>query len=255
MHGAYGEDGTLQNVLDALGVPYVGSGVYASATGMNKVATKRLAATQGIPVAASVMLPPGSDALTDAQQARLGLPVFVKPVRSGSGLGVTRVERWSELGAAIASARVHDTLALIEEAVGGWEVQVGILEHPDGRLEVGPPLEIQPSGSSWARGPARIPPAAVAQLERLALGSFRTLGCAGLLRADFMLRGGSAPVLLEVNTLPGLTPDSSFPLIWQAAGRSFPELVEVLLRTALGRRAGRRLVVPRQRARVISRRG
>ncbi|WP_017572938.1 D-alanine--D-alanine ligase family protein, partial [Nocardiopsis halotolerans] len=143
LHGPYGEDGTVQGMLELLGVPYVGNGVLASAAGMDKTATKTLLRAAGLPVARDVVLR-GSDGGVPVEAcAELGLPAFVKPARAGSSLGVARVGDWSELEAAVKTAREFDTKVLVEEGVVGREVDMAVLEMPDGGLVVGPPLEIR----------------------------------------------------------------------------------------------------------------
>jgi D-alanine-D-alanine ligase len=235
MHGAYGADGTLQSVLDGLGVPYVGSGVFASAAGINKVLTKRLVATEGVCVAESVVLRPGQDTVTRAQRARLGLPVFVKPAQSRPGAGITAVTRWSDLPAALTCARVHDAVVLVESAVAGRELSVSVLEHPGGRLEVGPPF------ATHAGLDSRV----IERLQALALTTFRALGCSGLLQLNFYVHAGMDPVLGEVCTAPLLTPSATLARSWNAAGLAFPELLDLLIRSAMqsrvpARRRGRR---------------
>ncbi|MFY1687526.1 D-alanine--D-alanine ligase family protein [Plantactinospora sp. WMMB782] len=255
LHGPLGEDGTLQSVLELAGVPYVGNGVLASAAGMDKEFTKKLLAAEGIPVAdAVVSRPTDPEGMPpEAQLRRLGLPVFVKPARAGSSLGVTRVTEWSELPAALQWARSSDPKVLVEAAVPGREIDLAVLERPDGRLDVGPPLEIRVTGDrpffdydakyddpeTVFEIPARLDEAVAAELADLAVRAFRTLGCAGLARVDFFLHDGVSPVLNEVNTFPGFTPVSQYPRIWQAAGLDYPELLDVLVRTALARRTGR----------------
>ncbi|AXI77761.1 D-alanine--D-alanine ligase family protein [Peterkaempfera bronchialis] len=253
LHGPYGEDGTVQGLLEVLGVPYVGNGVAASAVAMDKDVTKRLLAASGLPVAASALLCGPDCALPPDEQQRLGLPAFVKPARAGSSLGVSRVERWEELDAAVALARESDSKVLVEEAVLGREVDIAVLEHPDGRLEAGPPLEIRVGGgqrffdyeakyqdaATRFEIPARLDEGITAELQRLAMGVFETLGCAGLIRVDFFLRGGTEPVVNEVNTFPGFTAASQYPQIFEVAGLSYGDLLDVLIATALVR-AGRR---------------
>ncbi|MEN3612723.1 D-alanine--D-alanine ligase family protein [Plantactinospora sp. ZYX-F-223] len=255
LHGPYGEDGTLQSVLELTGVPYVGNGVLASAAGMDKEFTKKLLAAEGIPVAdAVVSRPTDPDGVPPAAELRrLGLPVFVKPARAGSSLGVTRVTDWAELPAALEWARSSDPKVLIEAAVPGREIDLAVLERPDGRLEVGPPLEIRVAGGrsffdydakyddpgTVFEIPARLDAAVTAELSDLAVRAFRALGCAGLARIDFFLRAGVAPVLNEVNTFPGFTPVSQYPRIWQVAGLDYPELLDVLVQNALARRTAR----------------
>ncbi|MBF9132389.1 D-alanine--D-alanine ligase [Plantactinospora sp. S1510] len=255
LHGPYGEDGTLQSVLELTGVPYVGNGVLASAAGMDKEFTKKLLAAEGVPVAdAVVSRPTDPDGVpAEADLRRLGLPVFVKPARAGSSLGVTRVTRWEDLPAALEWARASDPKVLVEEAVPGREIDLAVLEHPDGRLSVGPPLEIRVAGErsffdfdakyedpeTVFEIPARLDDAVAAELADLAVRAFRALGCAGLARIDFFLRDGVTPVLNEINTFPGFTPVSQYPRIWQVAGLDYPELLDVLVENALARRTER----------------
>ncbi|GAA4594733.1 D-alanine-D-alanine ligase [Actinoplanes octamycinicus] len=243
MHGPFGEDGTLQAVLETAGVRYVGSGVLASATSMDKQFTKTIVAAEGIAVADGVVLRAGDDDVSAADRARLGLPVFVKPARSGSSVGVTRVDDWADLEQAIVLARKHDTKVLVEAAVLGREVDMAVLEHPDGTLEAGPALEIRHGAAffdfdaKYTPGaaefviPAELRPDQRELLAETAIRAFRALGCGGLLRVDFFLTDDGV-VLNEVNTLPGLTELSQFPQIWRAAGRTYPELLDLLLRAA-----------------------
>jgi D-alanine-D-alanine ligase len=235
MHGAYGADGTLQSVLDGLGVTYVGSGVFASAAAMNNVLTRRLVKAQGVTVAESVVLRPGQDTVARAQRARLGLPVFVKPAQSRPGAGVTAVNYWADLPAAVISARTHDAVVVVESAVAGRELSVSVVEHPDGRLQVGPPF------ATHAGLDSRV----IERLQALALTTFRALGCSGLLQMNFHVHAGMEPVLGEVCTLPLMTPTATFARSWQAAGLTFPELLDLLVRTALQPRATSRRSVQR----------
>ncbi|MEU9126854.1 D-alanine--D-alanine ligase family protein [Kitasatospora sp. NPDC048540] len=253
LHGPYGEDGTVQGLLELLGVPYVGNRVTASAVGMDKDVTKRLLASAGLPVAASALLcAPGCDGLPEGERERLGLPVFVKPARAGSSLGVTRVDTWDALAEAVAVARRSDSKVLVEEAVLGREVDVAVVEHPDGTLQAGPPLEIRVGGgrvffdhdakyldrATRFEVPARLPEELGARLQEMALEVFEALDCSGLLRVDFLLRDGRQPVVNEVNTFPGFTAASQYPRIWAAAGLPYRELLDLLIATALAR-AGR----------------
>lgn len=153
LHGPYGEDGRLQAMLEWLGVAYVGNGVLASAAGMDKTVTKKLLAADGLRVAAGVIAG-GDDSLSPAEQQNLGLPVFVKPARAGSSLGVSKVDDWRRLPAALRQARKYDHRVLIEQAVPGREVDVAVLQHPDGRVEAGPPLS--PRSARPAPGAVRV---------------------------------------------------------------------------------------------------
>jgi alanine racemase len=251
LHGPFGEDGTLQALMDAVGARYVGSGMAASALGMDKDAAKRVLLTNGLPVADWAVLRSEGEELADGERERLGLPVFVKPARSGSSVGVSRVQNWDELSTAIAGARKWDERVLVEAAVVGREVDVAVLEHPDGRLEAGPPLEIRFAGgrdffdydAKYADQatsftiPAELDPAITAELRRLALRAFEILGCRGLARVDFLLRGGVEPVFNEINTFPGFTVHSQYPSIWAAAGLPFGRLLDLLIESALAKHA------------------
>jgi D-alanine-D-alanine ligase len=258
LHGAYGEDGTIQSLLEIAAIPYVGNGVIASAVGMDKEFTKKILAADGLPVARSVVLharTKGADVTIPMDDVRdLGLPVFVKPARSGSSLGVTKVDDWDRLAAAVADALAVDSKVLIEEAVTGREIDLGVLEHPDGRLEAGPPLEIRFSqdhtffdyeakyesgGRTTFDIPAPVPAPVTAQLQDYAVRVFESLGCTGLLRIDFFVRDGREPIVNEVNTFPGFTAASQYPAIWRAAGLDFTKLLDILIATALARAARR----------------
>ncbi|GIF58843.1 D-alanine--D-alanine ligase [Asanoa iriomotensis] len=245
LHGPYGEDGTVQALLEWLGVPYVGNGVLASAAGMDKAVTKTLLAADGLRVAGGVTLRAG-DHLEPDDQGRLGLPVFVKPARAGSSLGVSKVTAWWQLPEALALARMFDPgKVLVEPAVIGREVDVAVLEHPDGRVEAGPPLEITVTGAGffdydakYAGGarfqiPAKLHPSTTAALQDAAIRAFQALGCRGLIRVDFFLPDDGEPVLNEVNTFPGFTSASQYPQIWQRAGISYPELLDILIAGAV----------------------
>jgi D-alanine-D-alanine ligase len=251
LHGPYGEDGTIQSVLELVGVPYVGNGVLASAAGMDKEFTKKLLAAEGLRVADGAVLRPGSSELTSYDRARLGLPVYVKPARAGSSIGVSRVDAWPELDAALAVARGADAKVLVEAAVGGREIDVAVLQYPDGTIEAGPPLEIRVGpdraffdyDAKYKPGnvvfdiPARLNHATTSLLQLRALQAFTALGCRGLLRVDFFLPASASggfeePVVNEVNTFPGFTAASQFPQMWKAAGMPFERLLDILISTA-----------------------
>ncbi|MBM2620694.1 D-alanine--D-alanine ligase [Actinoplanes sp. LDG1-06] len=239
LHGPYGEDGRLQAMLEWLGTPYVGNGVFASAAGMDKVVTKKLLAADGLRVATGVTLAPGDDDRPDG----LELPVFVKPARAGSSLGVSRVDEWGSLPSAVREAREFDPKVLVEQAVAGREIDVAVLQHPDGRIEAGPPLEITVSGGFFDYAakydggavfqiPARIDDATTRLLQDRAIRAFHALGCRGLLRVDFFVPDSDEPVINEVNTFPGMTAASQYPQMWQQAGLSFTALLDVLIAAA-----------------------
>jgi len=257
LHGTHGEDGAVQAMLEGLDIPYVGNGVAAGALSMDKEYTKKIAASAGLAVAAGVVLRGGRHDVSPADRERLGLPVFVKPARGGSSIGVSKVEDWAELSDALDLARASDHKVLVETAVPGREIDIGVLQRPNGDLEVSPPMEIRPSAehtffdyrAKYADSatvfdvPAALDPAATGAIGRDALCLFRELGCAGLLRVDFFLRPDGTRVVNEVNTFPGFTSVSQYPRMWQAAGLGYSDLLDVLVDTALADRrpsAGRR---------------
>jgi D-alanine-D-alanine ligase len=250
LHGAYGEDGTIQGLLEMAGVPYVGSGVLASAVGMDKEFTKKLLGAEGLPVGRYAVLRPGAGRLPAAERDRLGLPVFVKPARAGSSIGISKVSEWSELDAAVAAARDVDPKVLVESAVPGREVECGVLEGVHGGPpEASVPAEIRlVGGHDWYDFeakyldeacefdvPARLPAGLTRQLQDMACRAFTALDCAGLARVDFFVDDGGRLVLNEVNTMPGFTPISMFPRMWAASGVDYPTLVDRLVQTALHR--------------------
>jgi D-alanine-D-alanine ligase len=267
LHGRYGEDGTVQSVLALAGIPYVGSGVLASAAGLNKDVTKKLLAGAGLAVAPGVVLDGYSESVSQADRDWLGLPVFVKPVASGSSIGVSKVDDWSRVDAAIALARASGPRVLVESAITGREVDVGVIQYPDGSVVAGPPLEIRVadghgfftydakyrSQQTIFDIPARLPTAVSALIQAQAVEAFHTLGCAGLLRVDFFLPatadGHVRPVVNEVNTMPGLTAMSQYPQIWRAAGIEYPDLLEVLIKTALAQKRTPALAAAREAVR------
>jgi D-alanine-D-alanine ligase len=260
LHGAYGEDGTIQGLLEMSGLPYVGSGVFASAASMDKEFTKKLLAAAGIPQGDHVVLRdatgavcPDPTVLDDAARDRLGLPVFVKPARAGSSIGITRVTDWSQFPEAVATAAAHDRKVVVEAAVPGREIEIGVLARPGGGLpDTSLPAEIRLGpGTEWYDFdakyledavefdvPARLTPEQTAAVQETARRAFLALDCAGLARVDFFLAtdpetGADRWVVNEVNTMPGFTPISMFPRMWAAAGVSYPELVDRLVATAL----------------------
>lgn len=248
LHGPWGEDGGAQGLLETLGVPYVGSGVLASATCMDKARTKLVLAAAGIAVAPGrVVREPLARAEMAGLVRELGLPLFVKPVCAGSSYGVSRVTRAADLPDAVALAARYGGRVLVERALRGSEVDIGVLELPRGELRASPPLSImadpaEPFFTTRAKYasdrtrflvPAPIEPEAAKALRGVALDAFAALGCAGLARVDSFLDPELGPVVNEVNTFPGFTERSQFPTMWRAAGIAFPDLVRTLVDTAL----------------------
>jgi D-alanine-D-alanine ligase len=258
LHGPFGEDGTIQGLLEMAGVPYVGAGVLASAAGMDKEFTKKLLAADGLPIGDLVVLRPGVATLTAEQRDRLGLPVFVKPARAGSSVGITRVTDWSALDRAIAAAREHDPKVLVEAAVPGREVEVGVLEYPDGRVLASVPAEIRIVGDGGVSPefydfeakylddvcefdiPAKLDDEVTERVRELAVAAFRALDGQGLARVDFFVGPAGELTVNEVNTMPGFTPISMYPRAWAVTGVDYPSLLTTLVETALARGVGLR---------------
>jgi D-alanine-D-alanine ligase len=242
LHGPFGEDGTVQGLLDLAGVPYVGAGVAASALCMDKDLCKKVLRESGIPVAAHHTI-----RLGDAIENPYGYPVFVKPARLGSSVGITKAHDEAELEAAVALARRHDEKVLVEEFVPGTEVEVGVL----GNLRPAPLAsvvgEIVPhaewydyaakydAGGSDIVVPARIPDAVAARVQALAVDAFVATECEGMARVDFFLREGGEPVVNEINTIPGFTETSVYTRLFEASGISYAELLDRLIGLALER--------------------
>ncbi len=243
LHGRFGEDGTVQGLLELAGLPYVGCGVLASALAMDKLLSQRVLDASGIPT-----IPTHSVTAATVHEAvefasSVGYPLFVKPNRAGSSVGVSRVSSEDELAAALELALSHDTIALMQQAVEGDEVDLGVLQLIDGELIVGAPLRVLPAestvffdyaakytaGGAKLEVPAKIPAAVSAQLIELAKLAFTTLGCEGLARVDFFVGTDGAITLNEVNTLPGLTAFSQYPRMWDAVGMTYPELLGKLI--------------------------
>ena len=266
LHGAYGEDGTLQGLLEMTGTRYAGAGVFASAAGMDKEYMKLLMSARGLPVGRYVVVRDrdwrlGSGSLGERKRvldeiAELGWPVFVKPARGGSSIGISRVTGLDDLEPAIEAARAHDPKVLVEAAVDGLEVECAVLEGLDG----GPPEASVPGqvvvdpGSAFydfeakylasattMRIPAPVPAEAAAEIRRLACAAFDAISCEGLARVDFFYTRAGKVLVNEINTMPGMTPASGFPMMWAASGLPLPQLVDRIIQTALRKRPGLRL--------------
>ncbi|WP_255513454.1 D-alanine--D-alanine ligase [Homoserinibacter sp. GY 40078] len=242
LHGPRGEDGTLAALLDLVGVPYVGSGVEAGAVAMSKSVTKLIAAAAGVASTPGFVVADASAPIL----AEAALPAIVKPDRAGSSHGVAVARTRAELTEAVRAALALDERVLVERFVRGREIDVAVIEHPDGRLEALPPLEIVvPEGAVFDaeskyerepdfRVPAPVDDALGGALEAAALAVFRAVGARGLARVDFFATGDGL-LLNEINTFPGFTRRSQVPRMAAAAGIDYPTLVELLLTTALTR--------------------
>ncbi|CAM3235075.1 D-alanine--D-alanine ligase family protein [Stackebrandtia soli] len=255
LHGTYGEDGTIQGLLEMADVPYVGSGVLASAVCMDKEFTKRLLIASGLPVAPYTIVR-GQGDLSEADRDRLGLPVFVKPSRAGSSLGITKVTDWDQLPDALATARAVDPKVLVEAAVVGVrELECGVLEREDGGApDTTGVFEVLGSGAEgwfdfetkylsseevYDFDPA-LPGDVADRIRSMAAEVFTLLDCSDLARVDFFLTDDGEIFVNEINTMPGLTPKSGVPLAWAESGIRYAELVERLVRLALKRGTGLR---------------
>jgi D-alanine-D-alanine ligase len=246
LHGRYGEDGTIQGLLEIMGIPYTGSGVLASAMGMNKVVAKKVVLGSGLATPPYCQV--GMDELSEAAAARieaaLGLPVMLKPVEEGSSLGVAKCADVGTLGSAINQARDSFGAVFAERFVAGREITVGVLQR-QGRADTLPILELVPKNefydfeAKYTKGltefvlPATLPAEVYANAERLAVGAFEAIGCRGYARVDMMVDGPGVPWFIEVNTLPGMTDTSDLPAQAKEAGLSYEDLVETILLTAV----------------------
>ncbi|MBV1949609.1 D-alanine--D-alanine ligase family protein [Streptomyces sp. BV129] len=260
LHGPFGEDGTLQGLLELSGVPYVGSGVLASAVGQDKDYMKRVFTSFGLKVGPYVVIRP-REWQQDQSAARKkivdfagehGWPLFVKPARAGSSIGITKVDDLAGLDEAIAEAQSHDPKIIVEAALSGREIECGVLEFEDGpRASV--PAEIPPPSahayydfdakyidSTPGVVPAPLTDEQTAEIQRLAVEAFEAASCEGLVRADFFLTDDGEFVINEINTLPGFTPISMYPKMWEASGIGYAELVDRLVQAALRRSTGLR---------------
>ena len=250
LHGPFGEDGTVQGAAELAGVPYVGSGVLGSAAAMDKDAAKRLMRERGLPIPNFQSFALGETPSFEAVTAELGRPVFVKPARLGSSVGVGKAGTAEEFAAAVAEAFRHDRKILVEEYVRGREIECGVLENEDGSLLVSLPGEIVPTNrhafysyeakyldadGAEINVPAELPQRVLDKVRALSAEAFRTLCCEGMARIDLFLREDGELLLNEVNTLPGFTKISMYPKVLEASGVSYAELVDRLIRHALAR--------------------
>ena len=255
LHGPFGEDGTIQGALELVDVRYVGAGVLASAIGMDKEYMRAAFEAAGLPVTDAVVLHPGDLATArERDVAALGLPVFVKPARAGSSMGISRVDDLAQLDAAIAEAIKHDPKVLIERAVVGREIETAVLDTPDG-IRTSLPGEIVTGGEHVFYDfeakyldeshvdlvcPAALPADVVSRVREVAAAAFRAVGGESLARVDVFVSADGAVTVNEINTMPGFTPTSMYPRMWASTGIDYPELISTLLETALARPLGLR---------------
>ena len=260
LHGPWGEDGTIQGMLEMVGVRYVGAGVLASAVSMDKAYMKIVLQAAGLPVMPSITVT-AREWATDPAAAReraagLGYPLFLKPARGGSSIGISKAHDASELDAGIEEALRHDPKVLVEvSAEGAREIECGVLQALDGTPETSVPAEIRitgdhefydfaakylPEEATQLDVPAVLPDDVTARMQELAARAFEAVGCEGLARVDFFVMPDGSLVVNEINTMPGFTPLSMFPRMWAASGLEYGALVDRLIRLALARDTGLR---------------
>jgi D-alanine-D-alanine ligase len=260
LHGPWGEDGSVQGLLETMHVGFVGSGVLSSAIAMDKAAMKMALSAHGIPVGPYEVVHDGEWRLGASRVAArlefaLELPVFVKPARAGSSIGISKVNHWHELEQAMELARLHDPKVIVEQSVPGREIECGVLGAPrDQRAKasalaeivLSPDREFYDFESKYLNDaatlvvPADLPPDSAEQIRDIAIRSFEALECEGLARVDFFLADNGSIVVNEVNTMPGFTPTSMYPRMWAEFGVQYSALIDTLLELALNRERGLR---------------
>ena len=261
LHGPFGEDGTIQGLFEMADIRYVGSGVFASAAGMDKHHMKVIFAGAGLPVGPYVVI-------TDAQWRRdkaaamdavgaLAFPVFVKPARAGSSMGISKVSTPKALEDAIELARTHDRKVVVEQGIVGREIECAVLQGrgtDEPRVSHVGEIEVTAAGGhefydfeakylddgAVLSCPAAVPDHVAAEVQRLARAAFEALGCEGLARVDCFYTDAGDVVVNEINTMPGFTPHSMYPQMWEATGLAYPDLIDELLQLALTRPVGLR---------------
>ena len=253
LHGPYGEDGTVQGLLELADIPYVGAGVLGSALGMDKIAMKAVFTSHGLPVVEHVALKrkdweQDPEAVMELIEKELGYPCFVKPANLGSSVGISKVHQRSELAPALALAARYDRRMLAERAVNAREIEVSVLGNDEPIASV--PGEIIPcrefydyiakyiDDRSELIIPADLPPEATRRIQELAIAAFLAVDCAGMARVDFFLDKDTGDLYIcELNTIPGFTPISMYPKLWEASGIAYSELIDRLIELALERHA------------------
>lgn len=261
LHGPFGEDGTIQGLFEMMGTRYVGAGVLASAAGMDKHYTKTIFASAGLPVGRYAVIT-GPEWQRDPEKAlkavaELEFPMYVKPARNGSSIGISKASDQAELEAAIQTAHQFDPKVVIEEGfAGARELECGVLQSANGDLpQVSAIAEIRMHNESGFYDfdakylpeeqvdldvPADLDSDTAAQMQALAARAFESIGCEGLARVDFFLTADGKLILNEINTMPGFTQTSMFPRVWAASGLDYPALIDRLIQLALGRPLGLR---------------
>ncbi|KYD25311.1 D-alanine--D-alanine ligase [Geobacillus sp. NFOSA3] len=250
LHGPNGEDGTVQGLLELLNIPYVGNGVLASAVGMDKVVMKNLFAQAGLRQAKYVSFTKrewsrNEEAAYDKVEQELGYPCFVKPANAGSSVGITKCKQRDDLKAAFAEAFKYDRKIIVEEAIVGREIEIGVIGNDDPICsvvgEIVPKKEFYDYQAKYEDGnteliiPADVTKEQYETIKQMAITAFKALDLSGLVRADFFLTEDGEAYINEINTMPGFTPYSMFPLLWKHSGISYSELIERLVQLAIER--------------------
>jgi D-alanine-D-alanine ligase len=259
LHGPMGEDGTIQGMLELAGIPYVGSGVLGSAVAMDKAMAKLVLTQAGIPQARWALInqfewEEDAKSVTDALVADLGLPAFIKPANMGSSVGVSKAHDAEELRTAIELALEYDRRVVVEEAVSGRELEISVLgnDKPIASVagEIIPCNEFYDYEAKYVDDdseliiPADLTPEQLSSMQEIAVRAFRALDLAGLARVDFFLEEDSGRLLVnEVNTIPGFTSISMYPMLWEASGIRLAELVDRLVQLAIERHSRQRRVI------------
>jgi D-alanine-D-alanine ligase len=241
LHGTFGEDGTMQGLLELADLPYVGAGVLASSISMDKDMMKRVAKERGLPVVEYVVAPGSHD---------LDFPVFVKPANLGSSVGISKARNCEELRAALELARTYDRKVIVERGITGRELECAVLGNEDPVASA--PCEILPSREFYDYDdkylldlaqtviPADLTPEQTAEIQRLAVECYRAVECQGMARVDFLLEGATGKLYInEINTIPGFTSISMYPKMWEYSGLAMPKLIDRLIELALERHAAK----------------
>jgi D-alanine-D-alanine ligase len=255
LHGTFGEDGTLQGLLEMANLAYVGAGVTGSSVGMDKAVFKEVMRAIGIPTVESILVLRSEiemdiEAVIRRAEAVAAYPLFIKPANLGSSVGITKCSRRADLGEALLEAAAYDRRVLVERGVDGHEIEVSVLGNDNPQASV--PGEVLPSrefysyeskyvdGTSGLLIPAPLPAGLAEQIRKMAVNAFKAIDCAGMARVDFFVEKASQQIYLnELNTIPGFTSISMYPKLWEASGIPYPRLVDRLVELALERKADR----------------
>ena len=250
LHGTFGEDGTVQGLLELADLPYVGAGVLASSLAMDKELMKRICQQRGLPVVEYALLSRANLDTTDVCK-RFGFPLFVKPANLGSSVGISKAHDCAELDAALKLAAEFDRKIIVERAIVGQELECAVLGNDEPIASI--PCEILPSREFYdyedkylldkarIELPARIPAAAMEELRRLAVECYRAVECSGMARVDFLLESATGKLYInEINTIPGFTSISMYPKMWEHSGIPMPKLIDRLIELALERHAAKK---------------